>query len=78
MFGRLGRGLIGVGLTAIIATASTTVAAAGEPRSPDERGLTGAPNEVLVDVVYARAWAANGRLIVAGELRNTSPYRLSG
>lgn len=66
-----------LGLLAVLASSSVPIANAADPTAPAD-GISIAQTEVLVEVVSARAWVANGTLFVAGELRNTSGRRLDG
>jgi hypothetical protein len=71
------RSLTTLALSMALIFAVVAPAHAGEFDDSDPRSQV-ASEEVLVDVVYARAWVSNGQLFVAGEIRNTSGHRLDG
>jgi hypothetical protein len=69
---------VGIVMAAIAAFAWAIPAAAAEPPSAgnEDRGI--AQTEVEVQLVNVYGWISGGKLFLAGELRNTSRYHLSG
>jgi hypothetical protein len=65
-------------LLAATMSAGTRAAEPAEPPTTDGTGLAATPSEVHIAVISYHKWVANGALYVAGEIRNTSSYRVNG
>jgi hypothetical protein len=75
------RWVLGATLASLLAAMMSVGARAAEPvESPGTAatGLTATPSEVHIAVISYHKWVANGALYVAGEIRNTSAYRVHG
>jgi hypothetical protein len=61
-------------MAALLAATMSAGTRAAEPPAT----LAAAPSEVHIAVISYHKWIANGALYVAGEIRNTSAYRVNG
>ena len=77
MAGRRTSWVLASTLAALVAATTATQTMAVEPISAEDVVLAGDP-EVQLTVVTARAWVANGRVYVSGEIRNTTSQRVNG
>ncbi len=65
-------------MAALVAATTGSGTIAAEPPPTDGSQLAGAPSEVQMTVLNSYGWVDDQGLHVVGEVRNTSPYRLSG
>ena len=65
-------------LLAATMSAGARAAEPAGPPAPSGTGLAATPSEVHIAVISYHKWVANGALYVAGEIRNTSSYRVNG